>query len=66
MSDFHSKMKSFIAMGIAVILPNFSLAQSQTSQVEFLSYMCHLKIPLFSSSTISYVSVVPWREFRRY
>src|SRR3974390_3087425 len=34
MSAFHSKMTSFIVMGFAAILPNFSLAQSQTAPTQ--------------------------------
>jgi hypothetical protein len=34
MSNFHSKMTSFIVMGVVVILPNFSLAQSQTAPTQ--------------------------------
>ena len=34
MSTFHSKMTSFIVMSVAVILPNFSLAQSQTAPTQ--------------------------------
>jgi hypothetical protein len=34
MSTFHSKITSFVVMGVAVILPNFSLAQSQTTSTQ--------------------------------
>jgi hypothetical protein len=34
MSAFHSKMTSFIVMSAVVILPNFSLAQSQTAPTQ--------------------------------
>src|SRR5215475_2212315 len=34
MSTFHSKMTSFIVMSVAVILPSFSLAQSQTAPTQ--------------------------------
>src|SRR5262249_34060156 len=34
MSTFHSKITSFIVMSVAVILPNFSLAQSQTAPTQ--------------------------------
>ena len=34
MSAFHSKMTSFIIMIVVVILPNFSLAQSQTAPTQ--------------------------------
>lgn len=34
MSSFHSKMTSFIVVGVAVILSNFSLAQSQTAPTQ--------------------------------
>ena len=34
MSAFHSKMTSFIVMSVVVILPNFSLAQSQTAPTQ--------------------------------
>jgi hypothetical protein len=34
MSAFHSKMTSFIIMSVVVILPNFSLAQSQTAPTQ--------------------------------
>jgi hypothetical protein len=34
MSNFHSKMTSFIVIGVAVILPSFSLAQSQTAPTQ--------------------------------
>jgi hypothetical protein len=34
MSAFHSKMTSFIVMGVVLILPNFSLAQSQTAPTQ--------------------------------
>jgi putative metallopeptidase DUF4344 len=34
MSTFHLKMASFIVMSVAVILPNFSIAQSQTAPTQ--------------------------------
>jgi hypothetical protein len=34
MNNFHSKMTWFIVMGLAVVLPNFSLAQSQTAPTQ--------------------------------